>query len=73
MVGEVATPVAIEEATTSWENLEFARIQVRLLKSCKVGMSKGFRINGKVYNISIVKEEPKQGGGACKCSVNHYV
>jgi len=73
MVGEVTTLVAIDEATTSWENLEFARIIVRLLKSYKVGISKGFQINGQVYNISFVEEKPKQGVGVCKCSNNHYV
>jgi len=72
VVGEVASLVAVDEATTMWENLEYARIQVRVLKSCKAEMSKAFRINGKVYNICLVEKDPRQGGGACKCSAYQY-
>jgi len=63
VVGEVMSLVTIDETTSSWENLEYARIQVRLLKSCKVGVANDFLINGQVYNISLVEEEPSQGGG----------
>ena len=68
----MASLVAIDDATTSWENLEFACIQVRLPKSCKVEMSKAFQINGQLYNIYLVEEDLRQGGGVCKCSVCHY-
>ena len=58
VVGEVALVVPIDDATLSWENLEFARFQVRNLLSCEVGVLKTFRINGQVFNISLVEEEP---------------
>ena len=35
VVGEVASMVDIDENTLSWENLEYAPLQVRLLRSCK--------------------------------------
>jgi len=65
VIGEVASLVGIDEATTKWENLEYARIQVRALKSCKAEMSKAFRINGQVYNICLVEEDPRQEGRVC--------
>jgi len=46
VVGDVSALVAIDEATMTWENLEYAHIQVHVLKSCKVGAS----INGQIYN-----------------------
>jgi len=53
VVGEVAFLVSIDKATKAWKNLEFARLQVCLLKSCYARLSKGMQINGQVYNISI--------------------
>ena len=72
VVGEVASLVDIDESTLSWENLEYARLQVRLLKSCKAEMSNGFKINGHVYNISLVEELPSQGRGECLCPEYHF-
>jgi len=72
VVGEMAELITIDEATEQWENLEYARIQIRVLKSCKVGVSKGYQINGHIYNIRIVEEEPSQGGGVCNCLVHSY-
>ena len=72
VVGEAASVVTIDEATLSWENLEFARFQVRMSLSCKEGVVKAFQINGKAFNISLVEEEPLQGVGVCNCPVNHY-
>ena len=73
VVGEVATLVDVDEATLAWENLEYAWIRVRVLQSSKVEMSKGFRINGVVYNINIVEEVVSYGGvePVCKCALNH--
>jgi len=70
---EVAMVVGIDEATLSWDCLEYARCQVRLLKSCKANFSKEFRINGRLYNITVVEEAVKIGGGdlCCKCAFNH--
>jgi len=70
VVGEVATVVGIDEATLSWDFLEYALCQVRLLKSCKANFSKEFRINGRLYNITAVKEAVKTGGVhlCCNCA-----
>jgi len=71
VVGEVATVVAIDDATLSWENLDFSRFQVRKPVFCEVGGLKTFRINGQVFNISLVEEEPMEGVGVCNCTMNH--
>jgi len=71
VVGEVASLVDIDENTLSWENLEYARLQVRLPRSWKLEMTKGFRINGQVYNISLVEEVFSQGRGECSCLEYH--
>jgi len=71
VVGEVASLVDIDASTLSWENLEFARLQVRLTKSGTAELTKGFKINGQVYNISIVEEKPCQGKGECLCPEYH--
>jgi len=70
--GEVASLVEVDESTLSWENLEYACLQVRLLKSCKAEMRKGFRINGHVYNITIVEEVLNQEKGECTCTHYHF-
>jgi len=72
-VGEVATVVGIDEATLSWDCLEFARCQVRLLKSCKADFSRDFRTNGSLYNITVVEEAVKSGGAdfCCKCAFHN--
>jgi len=67
VVGEVASLVDIDASTLSWENLEFARLQVRLIKSGTPELMKGFKINGQIYNISIVEEKPCQGKGESLC------
>ena len=72
VVGEMAELTTIDEATEQWENLEYARIQVWVLKSCKVEVSKGYSINGQIFNINIVEEEPNKEGGLCNCPVHNY-
>jgi len=71
VVGEVASLVDIDENSLSWENLEYARLLVRLPRSQKAEMSKGFRINGQVYNISLVEKVLSQGRGECSCLEYH--
>jgi len=73
VVGEVATLVEVDEATSSWDRLEYARLRVRLLHSAKADMSKGFRINGVVYNINIMEEAATivEGKPICKCTFYH--
>jgi len=72
VVGEVAEMVSFDEATEQWENIEYARIQIRVSKSCRVEVSKGYQINGQIYNICIIEKEPSQGGGACNCLEHNY-
>jgi len=71
-VGQMASLMAIDEATELWGNLEYARIQVRILKSYSARLSKGVRINGQVYNIFIEEEFSTQEGSVCMCTYNHY-
>jgi len=72
VVGEVASLVEVDESTLSWENLEYACLQVRLLKSCKAEMRKGFRINGHVYNITIVEEVLNQERRECLMNISLF-
>lgn len=64
--------MVVDKSTTSWDNLEYARLQVRILKNHNVRMAKGLRINGEVYSIFIEEEYPSVSEGQCKCSDNHY-
>ncbi|KAK8466691.1 hypothetical protein PHAVU_008G145700 [Phaseolus vulgaris] len=72
VVGEVASLVQIDESTRQWENLEFARLQVRVRKACKVDMVKEYRINGQVCNVVITEEIPNRERGECLCHDDHY-
>ena len=72
VVSEVASLVDIDKATEAWDNLEYARLQVRLLKSCSARLAKGMKINDQVYNICIEEEQPYLFGEKCKCTFNHY-
>jgi len=68
MVENVATLVEVDEASLSWNRLEYARFQVRMLKSSKVELSKGFRINGCLYNITLVEEANYYDGVKSRCN-----
>jgi len=72
VVGEVATLVSIDDGTVLWDNLKYARIQVRIRKSNNASLSKKLRINGKVFRARIIEEIPSQGGDFCKCKCIHY-
>jgi len=45
VVSEKASLMSIDKATLIWENLEYARLQVRLLKNHNARLLKGMRIN----------------------------
>ena len=64
--------VSIDESTTMWENLEYARLQVRLLKNCNAKMAKSMRINDQTMNIYIEEEHPTRFRGECMCHRNLY-
>jgi len=72
VVGEVATLVAVHDSTTMWENLEYARLQVRLLKNRNANMAKSMNINDQVLSIYIEEEHPTGLGGQCMCIRNLY-
>lgn len=44
--------VSIDEATKTWEILEYASVQVWMLKPHNARVSKSFRINGIVYTFT---------------------
>ena len=70
---DVATLVEVDGATLSWNRLEYARFKVCVLKSRKVELAKGVRINGRMYNIALVEEVNSYEGedNKCKCAYNH--
>ena len=72
MVGEVASSVDVDKATEEGDNLEYARLQVRTLKSCNVRLKKGMKINGQILNIYMEEEQPNFLEGKCKFTYNHY-
>ena len=72
VVEEVPSLVKIDESTRLWENLEYARLQVRVRKACKADMVKDFRINGQLCNIVITEEIPSKEKGECSCHDDHY-
>lgn len=63
------TLVSIDDGRILWDNLEYARIQVRIRKSSSASLSKNLRINGKLYHVRIVEEITSQGGDLCNASV----
>jgi len=66
IIGEMEDLISIDEATEQWENLEYVRIQLRVIKTSRIGITNGYWINGEIYNISIFEEEFDLGGRACR-------
>ena len=71
VVEDVATLMEVDEASLSWHRLEYARFQVRMLKSRKAELSKGFRINGCLCNITLVEEMNYYDGVKFGCNCEH--
>ena len=46
----------VDEATSSWECIEYARLKVRLAVASTVKFSKDFFINNRVYKVSVEEE-----------------
>jgi len=63
VVGESTSLIAIDDTTLLWENLEFARLKVRIENNCFVRVAKKMRINNQVLSISIEDECPKVSVG----------
>jgi len=72
VVGEVGSLISIDESTVMWENLEFARLQVRVLRSSSARMAKSMKINGQVMAILLEEEQPTRLVGQCMCHRNYF-
>lgn len=64
--------MSIDKSTLVWENLEYARLQVRILKNRNARLSKGMKINNQIFNIFIEEEIPSVNGNLCKCIYNGF-
>jgi len=69
VVGKEATLVSVDDATLSWENLEFARLLVRTHLSHRLRWARTMRLNDLVCNIVMEEELSADGGDSCKCNV----
>ncbi|KAK8469885.1 hypothetical protein PHAVU_004G009401 [Phaseolus vulgaris] len=58
VLGEMANLISIDDATLSWENLEFARLKVRIACNRYVRVAKKVRINDHVASIYLEEEVP---------------
>jgi len=72
VVGEKASLVSIGKSTLLWKNLEYARLQVRLLKNQNARLAKGTRINNQIFSILIEEEIPCDSRGLCKCNYDGF-
>jgi len=46
IIGEMEDRISIDEETEQWENLEYVRIRLRVIKTSRIGITNGYRING---------------------------
>ena len=72
VIGEAASLISIDKATLTWENLQFARLQVRIENKCNIRMAKKMRINGHLLSISIEEESPVSTAGRCNSYHHDY-
>ncbi|XP_068475216.1 uncharacterized protein [Phaseolus vulgaris] len=72
VVGEMASLVSIDKATLLWENLEYARLQVRLLKNRNARLAKKMKINDQILSIFVKEETPCETKGLCKCRYDGF-
>jgi len=61
--------VSIDEKTLTWDNLEYARLNVKVPIGMKIWIQKSMRINGKIYNV-ILEEETNNGMQTTCCCAN---
>lgn len=67
-----ATLVSIDNSFMSWEILEFARLQVRMLISGNTRMVKSVQINNHLCSITIEEESLACYGGRCKVNNSYF-
>jgi len=68
VVGDIATLIDIDDATLMWENLEFARLKVRIENNRFIRVARKFRINDQNISVYIEEEHPVVLAGQCKDS-----
>ena len=67
VLGEETSVVSIDQDTLAWENLEFARLQIRIPQRRSCRWMKNMKINVVMYSIVMEEEMLTYGGGKCKC------
>jgi len=65
----VGTPVSMDKSTEEWQELEFARLRVRLPIQAEARIKTMVKINGKVYQVLIKEETPSREYPKCWCGV----
>jgi len=63
----VGTLVDVDEATLNWEQVEYARLKVRLAMASKVQICEEIMINGTLYQISVEEEFTYEDSENLKC------
>jgi len=71
IIGEEATLVSLDASTAMWENLEYARLQVRLLKNHNARKVESMMINDQEVSIYVEEEQPTRLEGQCWCHWNY--
>lgn len=66
MLEEIATLIDVDNATLMWENLEFARLKVRLQNDRFIKVGRRMRINDQTLSVSLEEESPGAIAGYCK-------
>jgi len=72
VVGDLATMIDIDDATLMWENLEFARLKVRIENNRFIRVARKYRINDQNISVFIEEEHPVVLEGQCKDSHRNY-
>jgi len=68
VVGKEVKLVFVDDATLSWENVEFARFQVHTSLSHSLRWAKSMRLNDMWCSIVMEEEVVTDGRGICKCN-----
>ncbi|XP_057426433.1 uncharacterized protein LOC130719847 [Lotus japonicus] len=70
LVSEFGTLVGLDEATSSFKRLEFARLKVRTTSENPISWFKKLNLNGKEYGVRFQEEQQVIFDGFCSCH-NH--
>jgi len=72
VVGETTTLISIDNATLLWENLQYARLKIRLEIDRYVRVAKKMKINDHLLSIFIIEEFSVFTFDQCNGSHNNY-